>query len=95
MANSFGDTVSDLDYARQRWQSWQAQAKRLEAELAAARAQIAAMHAVLVQIQHWDCLNPPVTHIPCVRDASDFPWLKRLVEDALAALSSAEDANAT
>jgi hypothetical protein len=29
MANSFGDTVSDLDYARQQWKSWQAEAERL------------------------------------------------------------------
>lgn len=81
MANSFGDTVSDLDYARQRWQSWQAQAEQLQAELDAARAQIAAMQGV---VETAKALTAP--HL-----VKPYKWLKVELIRALAALSSAEN----
>ena len=41
-----------------------------------ALAEITRLRLVLMQIHDWDCLNPPADH-------SDFPWLKRLVDNAL------------
>ncbi len=46
--------------------------RRLEAELAVAV-------ATLRRIQQWDCLNPPDQNL-----CADHPWLKRLVDGALA-----------
>lgn len=37
----------------------------------------------LRQISKWDCLNPPRPEL-----LSDLPWLKKLVDDALAGPSS-------
>ena len=41
------------------------------------------LRAALEKIAQWDCLNPPVSHIACVRDASDFHWLRGVVDEAL------------
>lgn len=71
------------DYERM-WSALQAETAtgvQVRGEL---RTEIARLRAALLKIQQWDCLNLPVAHIKCVRDASDFPWLKRLVDDALA-----------
>lgn len=37
---------------------------------------ITRLRDTLRRIQEWDCLNPP-------DPKSDFPWLKRLVDEAL------------
>ena len=37
------------------------------------------LRAALRQIQEWDCLNPPDPKL-----CADHPWLRRLVDDALA-----------
>lgn len=37
----------------------------------------------LQQISQWDCLNPP-----CPDLLADLPWLKKLVDDALAGPSA-------
>jgi hypothetical protein len=42
------------------------------------RERAARMEQALRRIQQWDCLNPPAVHL-----CSDFPWLKKLVNDAL------------
>lgn len=39
--------------------------------------------AALVQIRQWDCLNPPRPEL-----LADLPWLKKLVDDALAGPSA-------
>ncbi len=43
-----------------------------------AESRVGELASALRRIQQWDCLNPPATHL-CV----DFPWLKKLVDDAL------------
>lgn len=52
----------------------------LVAELDGLRADLAAARETLKQIQAWDCLNPPDPNL-----CADHPWLKRLVDAALAA----------
>lgn len=39
--------------------------------------EVGRLREALKTIQGWDMLNPPP------QDGSDFPWLKRLVDDAL------------
>ncbi len=43
-----------------------------------AESRVGELASALRRVQQWDCLNPPATHL-CV----DFPWLKKLVDDAL------------
>ncbi len=38
------------------------------------------LRVALRTIQQWDCLNPPATHL-----CADLPWLRGVVDDALAA----------
>lgn len=44
-----------------------------------AEAEVARLRMVLAQIQDWDCLNPPDPRL-----CADHPWLRRLVDNALA-----------
>ena len=54
----------------------------LENEVARLTAERDALTAALTKIQQWDCLNPPRADL-----LGDLPWLRRLVDAALAALS--------
>lgn len=50
--------------------------EELELRAEKAEARVAELEAVLSRIQSWDMLNPAAT-------GTDFPWLKKLVNDAL------------
>lgn len=69
------------------WKATAIQADNLRYEAAnalnAALAENERLRAALERIAQWDCLNPPVSHITCVRDASDFTWLRGVVDEAL------------
>jgi hypothetical protein len=49
------------------------------AALDALAARIDTLETALLAIQSWDCLNPPRSEL-----CADHPWLKRLVDAALA-----------
>ena len=46
--------------------------------LVGALAEVERYRAALKRIQGWDCLNPPQSAL-----CADFPWLRRLVDEAL------------
>jgi len=56
---------------------------RLCRELGKRDSEIGRLREALRQISGWDCLNPPQAEI-----LADLPWLRRLVDDALAPAES-------
>jgi hypothetical protein len=50
----------------------------LQRDLEHTNAERLRLRLVLVQIQDWDCLNPPDARL-----CADHPWLRRLIDNAL------------
>jgi hypothetical protein len=61
--------------------------RALEGVNAALAARCGKMQAALRTIQHWDCLNPPRPDL-----LSDLPWLRTVVDAALASQAEGESA---
>jgi hypothetical protein len=59
--------------------------QNLEAKIAMLETRNATLLAALESIAAWDCLNPPDPNL-----CADHPWLKRLVDDAIAAVKTKE-----
>ena len=59
--------------------------ERLEEENKQLRAKLATARTHLTTIGEWDCLNPPQKKL-----LSDLPWLRKVVDDALTSIGSAD-----
>jgi hypothetical protein len=79
-AQSSVDPISQpyAEFYRDKALEFEQTIKRLQAQLAAQEAEATRLRLVLVQIQDWDCLNPPDP-----RMCADHPWLRRLVDNTL------------